>query len=141
MRYIGQAYEIAVPFEPDYREVFHRLHARLYGYANAQRPTEIVQLRVKATGRTDKPLLQPPAHTHEAHAPAAQAMREVFFAGASHCTAVYHLDQLAAGSQAEGPAILLTGESTNVIAPGWAWRIDPMQTVIATRPEAQGARP
>ena len=142
MRYIGQAYEISVPFEPDYRETFHRLHARLYGYANAQRPTEIVQLRVKATGRTEKPSLEPmhqaAAQAHQA--PAAHVSRDVFFAGVAQPTAVYHLDQVPVGSEAAGPAILLTGESTNIIAPGWAWRIDAIQTVVATKMEAGGTQ-
>ncbi len=68
MRYKGQAYEIAVPFAPDFREAFHRGHAKLYGYANPARATEIVQLRVRAVGRTEKPALAP------LHGPMAEPM-------------------------------------------------------------------
>ena len=133
MRYTGQAYEISIPFEPDYREAFHRAHAKLYGYANPQRSTEVVQLRVKATGRTEKPTLTQQHTAAEPLAAMPVATRQTIFAGVPHPTPIYHQDELPAGSAAAGPAILLTGQSTNVIAPGWQWHIDPAGTLIATR--------
>ncbi len=35
VRYIGQSYEITLPFTPGYRRDFDRRHGQLYGYANA----------------------------------------------------------------------------------------------------------
>jgi hypothetical protein len=32
---------------------------------------------------------------------------------------------------AAGPAILLTGQSTNLIPPAWRWSIDAMGTLVA----------
>ena len=141
MRYTGQAYEISVPFEPDYRESFHRAHHKLYGYANPQRPTEIVQLRVKATGRTDKPTLtqqhavphSPQHHGDEWVHPQPAETRQTIFAGTAHRTPIYHQDQLPPGTRSQGPAILLTAQSTNIIPPNWAWHIDPTDTLIATK--------
>ena len=133
MRYTGQAYEISIPFEPDYREAFHRAHAKLYGYANPKRQTEIVQLRVKATGRTDKPQLTSQHTAPEPHTPTPIETRQTIFAGHPHATPIYHQDQLPSGTQSQGPAILLTGQSTNIIPPGWQWQIDPTQTLIAVR--------
>ena len=132
MRYQGQAYELKIPFEPDFKEAFHRAHFKLYGYSNPARPTEIVQLRVQATGRTDKPQLtsrhtaatpQPP--------PLPTSTRQTQFDGRPHTTPIYHQDQLSPGTEAQGPAILLTAQATNIIPPGWHWQIDPTETVIA----------
>ncbi len=157
MRYTGQAYEISIPFEPDYRESFHRAHHKLYGYANPHRPTEIVQLRVKATGRTDKPnltQLNSVPHSSGSHPdpgspadvsgpmglgewvhpePIPIQTRQTIFTGTPHPTPIYHQDQLPPGTQSQGPAILLTGQSTNIIPPAWTWHIDPVGTLIATR--------
>ena len=141
MRYTGQAYEISIPFEPDYAQAFHRAHHKLYGYANPHRPTEIVQLRVKATGRTDKPTLTQPnsvPHTSQSHReewvkPTPIETRQTIFAGIPHPTPIYHQDQLPPGTTSPGPAILLTGQSTNIIPPDWTWHIDPVGTLIASR--------
>ena len=49
VRYVGQSYEITVPFAADYpRATFDRRHDRRYGYANPARPTEVVNVRVNA---------------------------------------------------------------------------------------------
>ena len=134
MRYRGQAYEIAIPFTPDFPEAFHRAHARLYGYANPARPTEIVQLRLKATGRTDKPaLVQLHGPVEPISAPEPAFLRQTIFGKRTLPTPLFHRDQLTPGHHGEGPAIHITGQSTNLIAPHWLWKIDASGTLIATR--------
>ena len=133
MRYRGQAYEIAIPFTPDFHEAFHRAHARLYGYANPARPTEIVQLRLKATGRTDKPALVPlHAPIEPIPAPAPTSLRQTIFGKRTLPTPLFHRDQLTPGQHGEGPALIITGQSTNVVPPGWQWKIDAAGTLVAT---------
>ena len=134
MRYKGQAYEISIPFAPDFREAFHRSHAKLYGYANPARATEIVQLRVKAIGRTEKPAPAPlhgPVEPQPAPLPA--ATRSTIFGRRRLPTPVFHRDQLNAGMHGDGPAIVISGQSTNVITPAFGWRLDAAGTLIATR--------
>jgi N-methylhydantoinase A/oxoprolinase/acetone carboxylase beta subunit len=141
MRYKGQAYEIAIPFAPDFREAFHRSHAKLYGYANPARATEIVQLRVKAIGRTEKPSLAPlHAPTEAIPAPSPSAIRSTIFAKRALPTPIFHRDQLSAGVHGDGPAIIISGQSTNVISPAFEWRIDAAGTLIATRLPKQRGR-
>jgi N-methylhydantoinase A/oxoprolinase/acetone carboxylase beta subunit len=141
MRYRGQAYELNIPFAPDYAEAFHRTHAKLYGYANPARATEIIQLRVQATGRTDKPALTDPlgapsiAPSSDGWDPPPQpsATRPTIFRRRAVPAPIYHRDQLTPGMGAPGPAILLTDQSTNVITPAFSWAIDPAGTLVATR--------
>jgi N-methylhydantoinase A/oxoprolinase/acetone carboxylase beta subunit len=59
VRYAGQSYEISLPFSPRYRAAFDELHGRLYGYANASRAVEVVNIRVLATGHAPKPKMRP----------------------------------------------------------------------------------
>ena len=54
MRYRGQSYEIMVPFDLDFREKFHQLHEKTYGYCNRKKAIEVVNVRVRALGKPEK---------------------------------------------------------------------------------------
>jgi N-methylhydantoinase A len=45
LRYAGQSFELAVPLGPDLEERFHRAHEERYGYADRDRPLELVAVR------------------------------------------------------------------------------------------------
>lgn len=152
MRYRGQAFEIDVPLQtsisslplsPDAATItpveirsivadFHRLHQKLYGYANSSRATEIVQLRLRSSGCTQKPLLSRSSSISDRQPSNPEMLRPTIFSGHSVVTPVYHRDKLAPGMGAEGPAMIITGESTNIIPPGWSWKLDAAGTLVAT---------
>lgn len=142
MRYKGQSYEIDVPLSDEWlsqEEVevatlvsdFHQRHAKLYGYANVARATEVVQMRVRAVGRTDKPVIAGEPISGSVLTPESLKVRKTIFAGRAVTTRVYHRSQLCAGMGGEGPAMVISGESTNIIPPGWTWRIDDAGTLVA----------
>jgi N-methylhydantoinase A/oxoprolinase/acetone carboxylase beta subunit len=140
MRYKGQAYEIPVPLTAEFASDFHARHAKLYGYANPLRPTEVVQLRLKAVGHTQKPKFADPS-IEPAPLPEPDAMRLVTFGRRAVPTPVYHRDRLHAGMHGQGPAIVISGQSTNLIQSGYRWRIDGCGMLIATRlPRQKGSR-
>jgi N-methylhydantoinase A/oxoprolinase/acetone carboxylase beta subunit len=135
VRYVGQSYEITLPFEPEFREAFDRRHARTYGYANPGRATEIVNLRVKAVGLTAKPAL-PRAPEREGGPPAPLAVRDAWFGGTRHAMPVFHVESLGAGASGRGPALLAGAQATTVVPPHHAFRIDGFGNVVATRTAA-----
>jgi N-methylhydantoinase A len=45
LRYRGQSFELAVPLAGDVAESFHRAHEERYGYADRERPIELVAVR------------------------------------------------------------------------------------------------
>jgi N-methylhydantoinase A len=139
MRYRGQSYEIAVPFAPGFEEHFHRAHRQMYGYANPARATEIVHLRVKAIGRTDKPLL-PRCDATPRALPQPSAVRPARFRGRNLPTPIYHREALVPGMGGHGPAIVASAQSTSAIPPGFAFAIDPVGTLVATRTESRRAK-
>ncbi|MCR4340474.1 MAG: hydantoinase/oxoprolinase family protein [Gemmatimonadaceae bacterium] len=132
VRYVGQAYEITVPFTADFREEFDRRHARLYGYSNPKRPAEVVNLRVRATGLTDKPSLPRDDERSSARVPPVR-VRPACFDGAEVATAVYHHGDLPAGTTLAGPAVVIGKEATTVIPPAFRLRVDGFGNLIATR--------
>ncbi len=132
VRYVGQSYEITLPYTPGYRAAFDRVHGKTYGYANADRAVEVVNLRVVASGLADKPRL-PKARSLSTSKPKPVAVRKARFSGRVHQTATYQWEQLAAGARARGPAVIMGAEATAVIPPGWAFHVDRMGNVICGR--------
>jgi N-methylhydantoinase A len=45
LRYAGQSFELNVPLQDDLAEAFHRAHEELYGFAERDRPIELVAVR------------------------------------------------------------------------------------------------
>jgi N-methylhydantoinase A len=130
LRYIGQSYEITVPFGPAYRRAFDRRHERLYGYANRARPTEIVNLRVTATGLTEKPKL-PFTPPRRAFAPRPADRRPGRFGGRSVTVSFHQWEALAPGAAGAGPAVITGGEATAVIPPGFRFHVDGFGNLVA----------
>jgi N-methylhydantoinase A len=139
MRYDGQAYELTVPIG-DGRidgdavsasiEAFHDKHARRYGHAMREEPTEVVTLRVDGTVPTD-PLADEPAG---GAGDARRTERPVYFVdGGFRDTPIYHRNSLAAGQSIEGPAVLEESGSTSLVPPGWTATVSSGGSVIVER--------
>ncbi|HWT46808.1 MAG TPA: hydantoinase/oxoprolinase family protein [Vicinamibacterales bacterium] len=139
VRYVGQAYEITVPFSPTYREEFDRQHARLYGYANPQRPTEVVNVRLTAMGQTRKPAL-PRREITANQRPQPWRTAAAAFGGRQTAAAVYRWEDLMPGTIAEGPAVIAGGQATVVIPPHFSFRVDEFGNVVAVRSVARQRR-
>ena len=141
VRYVGQSYEITVPFARDYRARFDREHGRLYGYSNPDRATEVVAVRVRASGITSKPRL--PFAKPRRSAPRPESLRPAIFGGRAVKTAHYRWPALTPGAAARGPAIITGAEATVVVPPGFRFAVDGFGNVIAEgrRPKAIGHRP
>jgi N-methylhydantoinase A/oxoprolinase/acetone carboxylase beta subunit len=136
VRYVGQSFEITVPFAAGYRQEFDRQHARLYGYANPWRPAEVVNLRVTATGFTRKPEL--PRRKIERSVPAEPSHTgPAQFGGRIVPTRFYRWESLAPGSIADGPAVVAGAQATSVIPPGFTFRIDEFGNLLAVRSAAR----
>ncbi|HXH06924.1 MAG TPA: hydantoinase/oxoprolinase family protein [Vicinamibacterales bacterium] len=141
VRYIGQSYEITVPYEAGFRAEFDRRHARTYGYADPRRPAEVVNLRVRAVGVTAKPSLARAARADARPAePSGHATTR--FGGRAYPTPCFRWEDLPPGASARGPAVVSGAAATVVIPPGFAFRVDEFGNVVATRTarRAAGAR-
>jgi N-methylhydantoinase A len=124
MRYVGQAYELGIPAAGDFVESFHRAHERRYGYADPQRPTEIVNVRAKLIGATPKPELPRQRSGAANAANAVVDRRRTVFARRARTTLVYDRAKLRAGHRFAGPAIVTEYSATTVVPPGWRAFVD-----------------
>jgi N-methylhydantoinase A/oxoprolinase/acetone carboxylase beta subunit len=131
VRYAGQSYELAVPMSADFRAEFDRRHAQTYGYANPERPVEVVTIRVVAAGRTDKPSL--PRREAPPTAAAPYRVCDARFEGALVPTGFFRWSALPPGAAGDGPAVISGGEATAVVPPGFEFRVDAFGNLVATR--------
>jgi N-methylhydantoinase A len=132
VRYQNQGFELFVPWEGD--EIteataagtvaaFHRMHERLYTFAQEDTPVEIVTVRVDAQGAFSAPQLQelPPGgdvvDAILAHHP--MHLED----GTTECP-VYDRTRIGAGAQITGPAIVAQLDATTLILRGQTADVD-----------------
>ena len=133
LRYRGQGYEITLPYARDFRQAFHRAHERRYSYADTARAVEVVGVRLRGLGLTQKPSL--PRRKLAGAAPRAALVKksQVWFGGRSHQTDFYVREKFQPGNRFHGPAVVAEYSATTVVPPGWQAQVDPYGSLLLTR--------
>ncbi|MFN3475949.1 MAG: hydantoinase/oxoprolinase family protein, partial [Candidatus Methylomirabilales bacterium] len=124
MRYIGQSYELTVPFTREYIARFHALHRQVYGSAKPEKDTEVVNLRLRVVGGTGKPVLP---EVEEGSSDASSALlgeRKVLYEGRWLQAKLYDRQILKAGNVILGPAVIVEPTATTFLPPDGLLRVD-----------------
>ena len=141
MRYHGQNYEIAVdlPAGPvtvqsmeSLRRGFAEAHTRLYGYAAAEEPVQMVTFRVAAIGVAPKAEFRSEPDAGPDASAALMGTRNVWFPEAEGFVLcpVYDREKLRAGNRIKGPAIVEQMDATTVLLPGMHGFVEPTLNLI-----------
>ncbi len=124
LRYRGQSFEITVPYSKEFREVFEKAHEKLYGYRHS-RDVEVVNVRLRAVGITEKPSFEPLKECGEGFPEGALLKcKKVFFEGEWVETPVLDREKLLLGHRFSGPAVVVEYSSTTVVPPFAKVRVD-----------------
>ena len=127
LRYIGQFNEVEVALADgtelthksvkDLSAAFHLKHDSLYGYSMPDAGVELINLRITARGKTDKPAQE--RHQKGASDPdhALLGARDAWFAGDFVDTPVYAGLKLVNGNRVRGPGIVVQPTTTIIIPP------------------------
>lgn len=127
LRYLGQAYEIPIPFFKTLAQDFHNAHQAAYGHAMPDHPIEMVTMRIQARVPVDKPTLQP-------HPPTDQRLEDAILR--QHTTPTnekityYDRDRLGVGMRFQGGAIVTQLDSTLYVPPDWHATVDAYHNII-----------
>jgi N-methylhydantoinase A len=121
VRYVGQSYELRVPYGPGWRGAFDRLHARRFGHAHPARPVEVVTLRLRARVTGAPP---PPAARARRGSGRPVARRTVVFDRKPRPAAVWRRVDLRPGRELRGPAVVCEYSATTVVPPDWRLHVD-----------------
>jgi N-methylhydantoinase A len=143
LRYLGQYHEVRVDAPaaelegPDLDAIawrLHRTHNRLYGYDLEADGTaiELVNLRLSATGITEKPPIAREERVEPAADCARKGTRPVFLPseGDFRDVTVYDGDKLRHGHRIEGPAIVEQVNTTVLLPDGYALGCDELGSFV-----------
>ena len=110
---------------------FHALHDRLYTFSDPTAPVEIVNLRVEATGLTDRITLPEIDRAAPGTDPEPVHQRLASLDPGPPCaTPVYRREAILADHVIHGPAIVDQLDATTVILPGQSARADRFGNLI-----------
>ena len=126
LRYLGQSYEISIPYKENlsFDSAFHFAHQKLYSYSHPNRPVEIVNIRIKAVGTSEKIRFK----EHPPQSPNPQdalfGEQEFIYGQKTYKSKIYKRSLLRAGNTVPGPALIVDDESTTLLPPGWRLTVD-----------------
>jgi N-methylhydantoinase A len=115
LRYAGQAYEIAVDWSPQFLDEFHRKHAARYGYSDANRPVEIVNMRVRMVSTTVPIVHERSAIQHGDGSRAILKSKRIYVGGSWLESHVYDRKRLLPGDRFQGPAVVAEYSATTFL--------------------------
>ncbi|MCP4656028.1 MAG: hydantoinase/oxoprolinase family protein, partial [bacterium] len=130
LRYVRQYHEVSLPLEPlsDLKERFHAEHHRLYGYSLGEEktPLELINLRVRAMGITDKPLQRAEEYDSPSADHAAKGTRSAWVPEESdfNQVAVFNGHRLRHGNRIQGPAIVEQQNTTLFVSAAYELVVD-----------------
>jgi N-methylhydantoinase A len=146
LRYLGQYHEVTVEVPEKalaaadwnaVRERFHAMHDRLYGYAlRAERTAvELLNVRLAASGVTEKPPLAREPRRAPSPAAALKGRRPVWLAARARFgrVPVYDGERLGHGNRLAGPAVVETANTSIVVPPRWRAEYDAVGNCVLTR--------
>lgn len=143
LRYVGQSYELNIPFEGDMLDAsaaFHQAHERRFGYSDPNERVQVVNVRLKARGLNTYPALER-LEVVTQFSPEPAMMRDVVFAQGDGLTResipIYERATLCSGASFSGPAIVTQYDTTTLVPPEWYARVDGVGNLIIERVEEQ----
>ena len=140
MQFIGQTHVLTVPIagtdfgRDDLRLAFEKAYWERFEVELKQMRAQVVNLRTAVIGRR-RPVSLAGLMTREVgrvSLPATPPRRRVWFEGGWVDTPVYRREQLAAGTELTGPAIVEQLDTTTVIEPGDGVRVDALGNLEIT---------
>lgn len=138
LRYYRQGFEIPISvtiedlnanrFE-NIKMNFHEVHERLYNF-KMDVDVEMVNLRVVAVGKINKPALLKQETAGNDPSAAVKSREKVYFDGSFMDTPIYKRSLLRAGNIIEGPAIVTQYDTTTVILPDHIAEVDDYLNIL-----------
>jgi N-methylhydantoinase A len=131
MSYVGQSFELIVPYIPNFIDEFHRRHDMRYGYEDSTRPTQVVNVRIRVVGPSGTSYRPTREWDQGEEAHAAQVDTIAMYSAGQWCQApVYDRQRLHAGNRLAGPALITEYSATTVVPVDFVARVDPQHNLI-----------
>jgi len=141
LRYLGQSYEITIPYRDtkspglSFVSDFHKAHKKLYSYQHEQRPVEIVNIRIKAVGKSKKIRLKKLSLKGANPEKAFLKKQPIYYNGKSYKASVFNRSLLSPGNKMNGPALIADIESTTFLPPSCTSKVDGLLNLLIQKVE------
>jgi len=132
LRYQGQAYELSIPYQKNFMELFHRFHEHNFGYRLDDAPLELVSIQCSVAIKRKKPPF-PRQKKAEQKKINPVHQQPVYFEQASVTIPVFNRDDLAAGSNLTGPALVIDNYTTILLPELFSLEVDELQNLMISR--------
>ncbi len=132
LRYRGQSFDLELPATPDVMADFHRAHQERYGHSDTARAVEIVSVRLRAVGLTDKPAL-PRAARVKRHTAKAHRFAQVVLTAKPVRLPVFDRAELEPGARFDEACLILEYGSTTLVTAEWQAEVDADYNLIISR--------
>ena len=133
IRYVGQSYELTVPFTQGFRESFDGMHDRQYGFHDPLAPIEIVNMRVRVVAPGTPPPL--PRQKRNSADPSNALLGElsVVLGNTIVSAPQYQRERLVPGNTLVGPAIISQADTTTYVTSGDQCFVDEYSNLVIHR--------
>ena len=111
-RYVGQSYELNIPFTKTFISDFHEAHRQVYGYSYADKLIEIVNLRVRAIGNLPQIIVPQISRSNNDQVASPIKFIHVQVNGSDETIPLYDYDHLITGMQIVGPTLIVSADTT-----------------------------
>ena len=142
LRYRRQGFELNVVYDAVASEKsiaeFHALHRRRYGFADAARPVEIVNVRVRIVAASEPYEPEKQEVVAGDGGKAQYAERGVHFEGGTRTTRFYRREELTPGDAIQGPAMITEYTSATLVLPGCTACVDELGNLVIEVGEEAG---
>ncbi len=115
VRFTGQSYELNVPYSDHFIADFHQVHLLAYGYTYEDKTIEIVNLRVRVTGKIDAIALPKVRLGNKKISYSLLEYRQVELPSGNSRLPVYDYARLSPGFEFSGPALIVSPDTTILV--------------------------
>jgi N-methylhydantoinase A len=129
LRYHGQSYELSIPYEKNFIELFHQFHEHNFGYRLEDTPLELVSIQCTLKVNREK---QPLPRQKKSARRKIKPFREqsVYFDCIPVRVPVFDRADMAAGLTLAGPALIVDNYTTILLPASFSLEVDELHNLI-----------
>jgi N-methylhydantoinase A len=132
LRYHGQSYELCIPYEKNFIELFHQEHEHRFGYRIEDKPLELISIQCSIRIRKDKiPLPRKKGTGPVTPVPSSDTL--IYFGKESIRVPVYDRKSLTTGQQINGPALIVDDYITVLLTQEYGLQVDTLLNLVLER--------
>ncbi|KPK36312.1 MAG: hypothetical protein AMK70_02780 [Nitrospira bacterium SG8_35_1] len=129
LRYHGQSYELSIPYEKNFIELFHQAHEHNFGYRLEDAPLELISIQCSVKVKRSKSAL-PREKMADCKKPKPLSLQPIHFGCTPFRAPVYKRADMAAGLTLAGPALVIDNYTTILLPESFSLDVDELHNII-----------